>query len=142
MGEYNRLKSQILVASSDAKAIDSLFKRSSYKVTTTDNGQGALAFLRQNTPSLMIMDAKLAEIDGSSISYRVKRLSRLRDIPVILLVDNYDPKQRASAELSGADQLVYKPFTGRALREAVRDWLDPELINHIDSQEPSYNQAY
>ena len=142
MGEYNKLVSQILVASSEAGAIKNLLKKSSYKISATNNGQGALAFLRQNTPSLMIMDAKLAEIDGSSISYRVKRLSRLRDIPVILLVDNYDPKQRASAELSGADQLLYKPFTGRALREAVRDWLEPELVNHIDNQESSYQQAY
>ena len=142
MGEYNKFVPQILVAGSEAGAIKSLLEKSRYKVWPTDNGLGALAYLRKNTPSLMIMDAKLAELDGSSIAYRVKRLSRLRDVPVILLVDNLDPKQRAGAELSGADQLIFKPFTGRALRQAAKDWLEPELINKLESREPVYRPVH
>ncbi len=134
--------SEILVASTDAAAINTLLTKASYNTRASKTGQGALRYLRSNTPALMILDAHLNDIDGTSISYRVKKLSRLRDVPVIILVDNLDSKMRAAAELSNADQIIFKPHTGRALREAVRDWLEPSLVNTIENNQASINQPY
>jgi len=130
------LDSEILVASPDALAIKTLLSKASYNVAAGRTGQAALSYLRSNTPELMILDAHLNDIDGTSISYRVKKLARLRDIPVILLVNNYDPKKRAAAELSGADQIIFKPYSGRILREAVGDWLEPRLVNTVEPKLP------
>lgn len=134
--------SKILVASPDAAAINTLLTKSYYNTYATKTGQDALAYLRSNTPELMILDAHLADIDGTSISYRVKRLARLRDIPVIVLVNNFDFKMRSAADLSNADQIILKPYTGRFLREAVRDWLEPSLVNTIENSQPSINYSH
>ena len=126
--------SEILVASPDALAINTLLTKASYNVAASRTGQAALRYLRSSTPGLMILDAHIPDIDGTSISYRVKKLARLRDIPVIVLVNHLDTKMRAAAELSNADQIIFKPYTGRVLREAVGDWLEPRLVNSIDQK--------
>ena len=129
--------SQVLVAcSEDMTHLEHLLKDLNLGVNIETTGGNTLAFLRENTPDLIIMDARLPEITGTSIAYRVKKVKRLKHIPIILMVDALDSKLRVEAELSGVEQVALKPFRFAPMRGMVNNLLNLPKKRASEKKEP------
>ena len=63
-------------------------------------------------------------IDGIEICGRVKRISRLKATPVIILTAHTDEDSRKRALAAGADAFVNKPLAGKNLRQTIADMLE------------------
>ncbi len=90
-----------------------------HEVVTVGDGKAALDYLQKDTPDAMLLDVKMPFIDGFEICSRVKRVKRLSNIPVLLLTGFDDDQTRDHAKLVGADDIVYKPLSGKNLRGRV-----------------------
>ncbi|MCA9836056.1 MAG: response regulator [Trueperaceae bacterium] len=102
---------EVLVASPrESQSLEHVIKGLGFTTQSESTGSGVLAHLRGNTPDLIILNALLPEITGTSIAYRVKKVKRLAEVPIILLVDAHNAKLRAEAELSGVKQVILTPF--------------------------------
>lgn len=94
-----------------------------YDVHAVEDGRAALAYLKDNTPDLAILDVLMPHVGGLEVCHRMKRIARLKDVPVIILTALRDDQTREEARLVHADRVVYKPLTGKDLRATVRELL-------------------
>ncbi|ADV66718.1 response regulator [Deinococcus maricopensis] len=97
-----------------------------HEVTAVPDGRAALEYLRDHTPDAMLLDVNMPFMDGFEICSRVKRVKRLKQSPVLLLTGFDDDKTRDAAKLVGADDIVYKPLSGKNLRARVTQLIEAQ----------------
>ncbi len=118
---------KILIAD-DSDSIRSLLEMiltaESHEVTQVSDGREALLHLKDHTPDLIILDITMPFIDGLEVCSRVKRVSRLKATPVILLTAHTDEDTKQKANLVGADVLVHKPLSGKNFRTTILEMLE------------------
>ena len=117
----------ILVADDQAgqrAVVDMLLSVDGYRVVTVDDGRQALEWLSKNTPDLAVLDVRMPHLDGIEICRRMKKVSRLHAVPVIMLTGMRDEATAAGAKAAGADAVVHKPLEGKDFRATVRALVD------------------
>ena len=113
----------ILVADDDEAftvVVEMLLSVDGYEVAKAVDGREALAWLKDHTPDLAILDVAMPHLDGIEVCSRMKRVRRLKDVPVIILTGLRDAATRASARNAKADALVIKPLEGKDFRALVQ----------------------
>lgn len=117
----------ILVAD-DEPAIRSMLEvilsADGHEIVSVPDGRAALDYLRDHTPDALLLDVKMPQMDGFEICSRVKRIKRLGGTAVLLLTSLDDDQTRDHARLVGADDLVYKPLSGKNLRQRVNQLVE------------------
>lgn len=104
--------------------VDMLLSVDGYRVVTVDDGRQALDWLAKNTPDLAVLDVRMPHLDGIEICRRIRQVSRLRTVPVIILTGMRDEATTASSKAAGANAVVYKPLEGKDFRATVRALVD------------------
>ncbi len=111
----------VLIGSFDeTQSLQNLANHFGYNTTCFTSGLEILAFLKTTTPQLMFLDANLPVLNGTSIVERAKKLARLRSVPAIVLVDAFNPKQRAQADWCRADRIIYKPLQAQEIAAVLQ----------------------
>lgn len=85
----------------------------------------ALEYLKEHTPDLAIVAYELPDLDGAELTDRLKRVSRLARVPVLMTTAPPDglgvpPALRAKARSVGVDLLIPKPLGDKNVRERAR----------------------
>ena len=62
-----------------------LLEMKGFKVDTSTDGQNAIEFLKEKKPDLMLLDDNMPNLDGVEILKLIKRDSKLKQIPVLLI---------------------------------------------------------
>ena len=103
--------------------LDMLLSADGHVVDTVEDGRAALDYLKTTTPDLVILDVAMPFMSGIDICHRMKRIPRLKDVPVIILTALKDERTREMARVARADAIVIKPLEGKDFRATVRDLL-------------------
>ena len=86
------------------------------------SGAGAaLAAARSVVPDLVLVDAKLPELDGAAFSRALRADARTERVPVIQLAV---PPGHAASAATGAEESLVKPFTAQELLSRVEACLE------------------
>src|SRR5690554_7584884 len=101
--------------------LEMLLSVDGYTVAAVEDGKAALDFLKENTPDLAILDVKMPYLTGIEVCDRMKRIPRLKHVPVIILTALRDEHTLQRALESGADQVITKPLEGKDFRQTVRE---------------------
>lgn len=120
--------STILLVDADPlqrQLVDMLLAEDEHHVVNAGSGREALEFLKEHTPHLVIMALELPDIGGDVVCSKLKSVSRLSRVPVILTTeppgqDGLPIEIRHRARSVGADQLLQKPLGDKGLRDRVR----------------------
>lgn len=115
--------------------LEMLLSVDGYHVTTVPDGKAALDYLKEHTPDLAILDVKMPYISGIDVCARMKRIPRLKEIPVIILTALRDDATMRMAQQSGADLVVLKPLEGKNFRTTVRNLLEARAKRPVDHAE-------
>lgn len=100
------------------------------------DGDGALDWLAQNEPSIILLDLVMPGKDGYSILHFVRQHPNLAPIPVVVLtaLDSEEEIQRVFLE--GADDYVHKPFRPTELIARIRGQLQlRESLDRLSRRE-------
>lgn len=99
-------------------------------LVATLTGRQCLAQLRETTPDLIILDERLVDARGSDICSRIKRVSRLKSVPVILMIpEKNSDRLTTEAALVGADAVLIRPVSRERLLTKARELMGrAELI--------------
>ena len=126
---------RILVVDDDRKALDNTLHTirthcASYEARVADGAFEGLDYLFGRgrfherrfhpLPDLVLLDVGMVPLDGVQVLKRINQAEYLRDIPVALLCENEEEKQRAIKEGVPACAFVVKPLSNDALRELLR----------------------
>ncbi len=125
-------KASILIADDLAGQrlmLEMLLSVDGYTVAAVEDGKAALDFLKENTPDLAILDVKMPYLTGIEVCDRMKRIPRLKNVPVIILTALRDEDTLQRARESGADEVITKPLEGKDFRQVVRDLLNSDGVS-------------
>lgn len=104
---------QVLVVDDNPIAVDMLentLRRAGFEVLTANSGRAALEILDRGTCQLVITDWEMPEMTGLELCRRIRYLSTLNYIYVILLTARHDASDSIEGMTAGADDFIVKPF--------------------------------
>jgi Response regulators consisting of a CheY-like receiver domain and a winged-helix DNA-binding domain len=111
---------RILVIDDDADIrllLRELLERAGYTVDDAEDGKTGLRHLFSNTPSLIILDVTMPEMDGYQTLERIRDLS---EVPVLMLTARTQELEKVRGLSAGADDYVAKPFGRQELLARVQ----------------------
>ncbi|MBZ9559796.1 MULTISPECIES: response regulator transcription factor [Modicisalibacter] len=97
--------------------IKTALQREGYVVEWLDNGTDAMAALRFDDFSVVVLDLGLPDVDGMQVLRHLRRKSAL---PVLILTARDDVEDRIAGLDGGADDYVLKPFDLQELLARLR----------------------
>jgi len=122
-----------------ASFVSLYLKNAGYGVRTASTGTEALSAAANDSPSLIVLDLMLPDIDGIEVCKRIRQRS---DVPILMLTARDEDVDKIIGLEVGADDYLTKPFNPRELVARVKSVLrrsaparqDPEnaIIKHGD----------
>ena len=97
-----------------------------YTVLDADNANQALEILQGQRPDLILMDINLPEIDGYTLTTKLKDQPGMRDIPIIALTANVMKGDRERTMEAGCDGYIQKPVDVDKLPHQIASYLEQE----------------
>ena len=99
--------------------MDGLLKKKGYDVVLVDSGEAAIERAKKDQPDLIFCDIMMPRLDGYQTCALIKKSSKHRDTPVIMLSSKDSLFDRARGRMVGSDEYLTKPFTKESLLKAV-----------------------
>jgi CheY-like chemotaxis protein len=90
-----------------------------YEVVTQESAERALEWLKEQMPSLIIVDQVLPGMDGIEFINRLSNDMRTSDIPIMVLSANSDLEDVQKAYNAGADDYLVIPYDPIVLESKV-----------------------
>lgn len=106
----------VLLADDDEAALVVLgryLRDEGYQVQVARDGREALQALAASTPDAIVMDVHMPEMSGLDIAGRVRGVSRLQGVPVVLVTALWSGELATLAQWEGVGTVLEKPV-GRA----------------------------
>lgn len=98
--------------------------KAGYDVVTAATGREALDRIAEATPSLILLDLMLPDIDGFGVCEILRRQSATATIPIVILTAWATTDAKSLGLELGALDYLTKPFSPREMVERVRKLLD------------------
>lgn len=112
----------ILVVEDDARVaqmVRASLTAKGYNVLLASHGLEALQVMKQQTPSLILSDIMMPQMDGYQFYEAVQHEPRWRSIPFIFLTVRGAPEDILKGKMLGVDDYVTKPFESEELLAVV-----------------------
>lgn len=118
---------KILVVDDEPKLVELLKARleaNQYKVITAFSGTEALAKIRQEEPSLIILDVVMPGMDGGELAKNLMADDKTSSIPIIFLTSLVQPAEEYKVNAENRHyQTLAKPFNSGKLLETIQDFI-------------------
>ncbi|KAA6317385.1 hypothetical protein EZS27_032448 [termite gut metagenome] len=102
-----------------------------YRVFESANGKEALNFILKEKPNLVVSDVMMPEMDGITLTKKLKANININFIPIILLTAKSSEEDKAEGIDIGADAYIEKPFNMELLKKLIANILENrERLEH------------
>lgn len=131
----------ILVVDGDTrsrKILEVSFKKSGYRVLMTDTIAGAVEYLEEETPDLIVSDTDLPDGDGFEFCRRIKENPDWEYTPFLFLTDESSLPRKIKGIEIGADDYLTRPIYIKEVTTRVEVLLkkrDRELLSEGEVEE-------
>ena len=105
------------------KVTTRFLQKQGYDCATAKDGVEALELLRDRLPDVMLVDIEMPRMDGYELTSRIREVSRLKHIPIIMITSRSGNKHRARAMSLGVDAYLGKPYQEEDLRKEIEGML-------------------
>jgi DNA-binding response OmpR family regulator len=125
----------ILVVDDDVRMLrmmKRMLELENFQVTTASGGEAALKMFDKETPTLVLLDIMMPDMDGYTVCRRIREFS---EIPIIMVTARGEDKEKVEGLDTGADDYVTKPFSASELAARVR-----AVLRRVGSRE-SHQEA-
>jgi two-component system, OmpR family, response regulator len=118
----DRLPEARLLVVDDEPSIRELLSASlkfaGFEVYTAEDGAEALRLAEQHKPDLVVLDVMLPDMDGFSVTRRLRE--RGREMPVVFLTARDETSDKVQGLTVGGDDYVTKPFSLEEIVARIR----------------------
>jgi twitching motility two-component system response regulator PilG len=104
------------------RSAEIFLKNSGCSVILAEDGFDALAKISNEHPDIIFVDIMMPRLDGYQTCSLIKRNTRYKSTPVIMLSSKDGLFDRARGRMVGSDQYLTKPFTQETLLDAVQTY--------------------
>jgi two-component system phosphate regulon response regulator PhoB len=109
---------QVLIVDDErdlVQVVEFNLRQAGFETASADDGERALALVKQRVPDLVVLDLMLPDIPGTEICRSLKSNPRTKHVPVLMLTARGEEVDRVVGFELGADDFVTKPFSVREL---------------------------
>ncbi|MCK6589238.1 MAG: sigma-54 dependent transcriptional regulator, partial [Polyangiaceae bacterium] len=127
-------KKQILVVDDEAnlrKVLSAQLARDGYEVHTAEDGEAALAFLKEHHIDMVITDLRMPKVDGMDLLRAALRDDPSR--PVVMITAHGTVDNAVEALKTGAFDYITKPFDQNEVRLVVKKALRTRDLSSADA---------
>lgn len=107
-----------------AEMLRRLLVREGYEAVVAGDGAEGLEDAQKQKPNLILSDINMPVMDGFEMCSKIKQDVALRDIPLILLTQFYEPEEVLTGLEAGADAYITKPYKEDYLLSMLRVTLE------------------
>jgi twitching motility two-component system response regulator PilG len=111
------------------RSAEIFLKNSGCTVILAEDGFDALAKISNEHPDIIFVDIMMPRLDGYQTCSLIKRNTRYKSTPVIMLSSKDGLFDRARGRMVGSDQYLTKPFTQQTLLDAVQTYAAISKMN-------------
>jgi two-component system response regulator FixJ len=108
------------------KSLRFLLETEGFEVRTFRSGSALLGSRARHDADCLVIDYKMAEIDGIELAYKLRDLDI--NTPIVLITGYPDENILAKAGLAGVGQVLLKPHLEDSLVASVRNFLDSRRV--------------
>lgn len=119
-------RSKIVVIEDEPDIVEVMcynLQREGYQVSSTTRGDEGLELVRNQSPSLVILDLMLPGMDGLSVCQQIKSDPLTRSTPIIIVSAKGEESDVVIGLGLGADDYIAKPFSPREMLARVKEVL-------------------
>jgi DNA-binding response OmpR family regulator len=130
------MATKVLVVDDDVnivKLIKLYLEKENYTVCTAHNGKDALEMFRSESPSIIILDIMMPEMDGNQVCREIRKTS---DVPIIMLTAKGETFDKVLSLELGADDYLVKPFEPKELIARIK-----AILRRSDSSKDEKNNC-
>lgn len=109
-------------------------EKEGYKVNFSETGEEGIQSIKKNAPDLVILDWMLPDFSGIEVCKQIKKINKLKNIPVLMLTAKSEEEDKVRGFESGVDDYVTKPFSYKEILLRVKSLLKrtkPTLVEDI-----------
>jgi DNA-binding response OmpR family regulator len=120
-------KKRILVADDDPDLLDLLkmdLTYQGYEVVAAANGKDALQMAMTESLDLVLLDVMMPYIDGYHVAYELTNKLGTKAPKILIMTSRDTVKEKGIALMSGATEVLQKPFEMAKLHERIKAVLD------------------
>src|SRR3954452_2407000 len=117
--------------SSIASFVALYLKNAGYRIQAVGTGRDAIERVAAETPSLVVLDLMLPDIDGLEVCRTIRQSS---DVPILMLTARDEDVDKIIGLEVGADDYLTKPFNPRELVARVKSILRRSVPERRDVQ--------
>lgn len=117
------LGARVLVVDDSATiraVLGKMLAQDSYEVLVAADGESAVTLARAQLPDLIFLDIVLPGISGFAVLRALRRDSRTRTTPIVMMSGNQQATEQFYVQRFGADGFVKKPFGRADVFHAIR----------------------
>lgn len=122
-------RKRILIADDDPDLLDLLqmdLDHHGYDTATAANGKDALQVAMAEKIDLILLDVMMPYIDGYHVAYEVTNKLGPKAPYIIIMTSRDTTREKGIALMSGANEVIQKPFEMAKLHERVAAALEPK----------------
>jgi len=94
-----------------------------YEIIEAENAQEAMAAIEKKIPDVILMDINMPDIDGYTLTGRLKQMPELKGIPIVAMTANVMKGDRERTLEAGCDGYIQKPIDVDTLPEQIACYL-------------------
>ena len=116
--QVRQAKPLLLIVDDDEKmrsVLQAVLSSFGFSLVLVGSGQQALRELEQIRPDAILLDVRLADIDGIALTRQLKSMPQFAHIPIVLVSGDSRRETLISGMEAGADDFIAKPFTSNIL---------------------------
>ncbi|MCL6477707.1 MAG: sigma-54 dependent transcriptional regulator [Peptococcaceae bacterium] len=122
-------------------ALERAMKQEGYQALATTRGRTGLELIREEAPSLVILDLKMPEMDGMEVLKQAKQINP--KLPVIMLTAHGTIETAIEAMKIGASDYLAKPFDLDELKMVIKQNLVlSQLVNEVNFLRSELTKKY
>jgi FOG: CheY-like receiver len=100
-----------------------LLQSASYQVLEAENALQAINHLRSTRPDLILMDINMPDVDGYTLTSKLKTVPGIKQIPIIAITANAMRGDREKSLRAGCDGYIEKPIDIDTFLDQVEHFL-------------------
>jgi CheY-like chemotaxis protein len=102
--------------------LDTLLRRKGYDVVLADSGRKGLELFRREHPDVIVLDLKMAEMDGLTVLRQIHSLDPKKPVIILTGAGNTEAEQQVRA--LGVTEYVEKEFSLHLLGDSLKRLLN------------------